>query len=444
MLYQIDQASRMSHAWVRDRQIRQAAILLNFANKSVPLYRGRLPGIHPGQPIADDRWLRLPVLTRAMLQKASRPELGGNEQNVLANPLPKGHEQISPLKTSGSTGLPVTAFGTQLTRFLWQVWTVYEHLLHQRDFSLKLAALRPEGEQAPGVSERSENWGSSTAMLMKTGPGVVMNVRTPVIDQKRWLEQEQPGYLLSFPSNLEALMHAGLKLPRLKGIRTYGELLTPALRQTFRDAWQVPVTDVYSSQEVGYMALQCPHHDGYHVTSESVLMEVLRDDGQPCQPGEMGRVVVTTLQNFATPLIRYEIGDYAEVAEPCPCGRPGLTLKRIVGRVRNMLSTPDGNQIWPSFILRAWTHGLPISQFQFVQTHLDRIEVRLVVSRQPSAEEEQRITRSLQDLFGWPFTISFNYMDSIPRSQGGKYEEFMSMVNQATTADHQTTAATPA
>ena len=97
---------------------------------------------------------------------------------------------------------------------------------------------------------------------------------------------------------------------------------------------------MYSSQEVGYIALECPTGESYHVQAENVLVEVLDDQDRPCSPGDVGRVVVTALHNFATPLLRYDIGDYAEVGAPCPCGRGLPALRRIMGRQRNMALLP--------------------------------------------------------------------------------------------------------
>ena len=84
---------------------------------------------------------------------------------------------------------------------------------------------------------------------------------------------------------------------------------------------------MYSCEEAGYIALQCPQAEHYHCQSESVLVEVLDDEGRPCTPGQVGKVVLTALHNFAMPLIRYENQDYAEVGPPCACGR-GLPVKR--------------------------------------------------------------------------------------------------------------------
>ena len=69
--------------------------------------------------------------------------------------------------------------------------------------------------------------------------------------------------------------------------------------------------DLYAAREIGQIAFQCPEGPGYHLCSEAVLCELVDDDGLPVGPGEYGRVVLTSLYNFAMPFIRYDIGDYA-------------------------------------------------------------------------------------------------------------------------------------
>ena len=68
-------------------------------------------------------------------------------------------------------------------------------------------------------------------------------------------------------------------------MRTIGETLTPAQRALFRSAWDVDTVDLYSCEETGYLALQCPQHEHYHVQSENLLLEIVDDDGNPCASG---------------------------------------------------------------------------------------------------------------------------------------------------------------
>ena len=109
----------------------------------------------------------------------------------------------------------------------------------------------------------------------------------------------------------------------------------------------VTVWETYSCEEIGNIATSCPNGEALHVVAESVLVELLDDDDQPCEEGAIGRVVVTDLHNFATPLVRYDLGDFAQVVPRCPCGRGLPTIGRVVGREANRLRRPDGTYSWP-------------------------------------------------------------------------------------------------
>ena len=140
------------------------------------------------------------------------------------------------------------------------------------------------------------------------------------------------------------------------------------------------------------MAFQCGVREGYHVQSEHLIVEVVDEAGRPCLPGTVGRVIVTDLHNFATPLIRYEIGDVAEPGPPCPCGRQLPVLSRVLGRARNMLRLPGGHQRWPSLpsgdVLGRMA---PVRQFQLAQTGPAELVLRLVVARLLTADEEATV-----------------------------------------------------
>ena len=209
---------------------------------------------------------------------------------------------------------------------------------------------------------------------------------------------ERPRSLCIRDRTVDALVRriaaTGARLPALREVRTVGERLDPATRALVRDVLGVPLADAYSAQEVGYIALECPDHPGYHVQSERLLVEVLRDDGAPCATGETGRVVITDLHNFATPILRYDIGDLAEVGAPCPCGRGLPTVRRIVGRSRNLILLPTGDRVWPSlggFGPEGYLKLLPILQFQILQTEPDLLEVRLVTGRPLGAEQRVHV-----------------------------------------------------
>jgi phenylacetate-CoA ligase len=165
------------------------------------------------------------------------------------------------------------------------------------------------------------------------------------------------------------------------------------------------------------------------VQSETVLVEILADDGRRCEPGEIGRVVATPLHNAAMPLVRYDLQDFAEVGSACACGRGLLSLKRIAGRQRNMVTLPDGRQRWPGLGRGQVLAALPpIRQYQIVQTTIDQLEIRFVQAIPFSPAEEQQIRDHIRGTFGYPFDIQLRYVDEIKRSRNGKFEEFISLL----------------
>lgn len=426
MLFQLEQSQWWSEDRIRQHQFMQINSLLKHCVRHVPYYRDVLAK-HPGKDEIDEQqWLKIPILTRDKVQQAGTA--------LHTKVLPKSHGKANLKRTSGSTGKPIETLGTGITDFFWNVFTLRDHHWHRRRFNEKLAVIRftlDERAKAPhGMASR--NWGRATAGLFETGNSVMLGILTPISEQVAWLQREQPAYLLTHPSVLtELVLHCqreGIQFPCLREVRTLSEALPDGLRELCREVWGVKLIDVYSTIELGYLAIQCPGHEHYHVQSEGVLLEVLDDNGRPCKPGEIGRVVVTDLHNYAFPLIRYEVGDYAEVGEPCDCGRGLPVLKRIKGRYRNILTTASGERRYPQLGIQDLHEIAPVRQFQAVQHTLTDIEIRLVLSHPLQAEEREKLTDKFRSMMGSSFQFDIREVESIERSASGKFEEFISML----------------
>ena len=423
--YQLEQSQWWPAETLLVLQLRQLEPLLAHAARTVPFYRERLRGLAGlGRGgLTMDAFRRLPVLRRTDIQEAAAA--------LVSRRLPKDHGNTSDISTSGSTGRPITVKGTAVTGMFFRAMNLRYHLWHGRDFSAKTAAIHA----LRGASARAAETGESVSWVpgYDSGPMVYFDVSRPVGEQLDWLRRQNPGYLLTYPSNLRALLRrceeTGERPDRLREVATMGEVLDPGVRAACETVWGVPVVDAYSAQEIGMIALQCPDRPHYHVQAECVLVEVLDDDGKPCAPGEVGRIVITALHNFATPLIRYEIGDYAEVGGACPCGRGLPVITRIAGRVHNMLTLPSGGQAWPvQFFSSELLAVAPVRQFQLVQRSLEEIEVRLVTARDLSEDEEAGLRELIGNRLGHGFRLRFVYVDEIPRLPSGKYEDFRSEV----------------
>jgi phenylacetate-CoA ligase len=420
LLFQLDASERWPVERLEREQSQQLGILARYAWDSVPYYREAWAGRYdPSVALSRERFLALPLLTRTSLRE--------RYDALKSRAMPAEHGEAVETRSSGSTGAPVRTMATGVTRLFWEAITLRDHAWHRRNLAGKLAVIRR------GVTAgTAPSWGKATAGLVRTGEAVMLDVDGDIGTQLDWLERQAPAYLFTYPSLAAELakesLVRGRRLAGLLGVRTLGESLSPDLRALCREAWGVPLVDAYSAEEVGYIALQCPQHEHYHVQAESLLVEVLDERGAPCPPGQIGRVVVTDLHNFATPLIRYDIGDYAEVGGPCSCGRTLPVLRRIAGRVRNVLLSADGKRYWPAFGSRALADIAAIRQHQFVQKSFGLVEARLVTDAPPAPEQEEALRKRIQSRLPPGIEVKIVYCREIPRSASGKFEDFISEV----------------
>lgn len=430
MLYQMDQTQWWPIEDMRARQLAQSSIVLKHAYSTTAFYRGLYDraGVDVDAIGTWNDWRQLPIVTRSDLQSA--------DTTWHSNAVPQDHGELMQHFTSGSTGRPLRSLSTTLTHLLKIALVMRNHQWAGRDTQQKIAFIQEAGDAPPRQGKRTNYWQKSLAPVIDSGPALTISVRLSVAEQVALLMDFAPTYLITYPSVLAALARYCIEhqraLPELEQVGTYGEILEPSCRELIREAWNVAVIDGYSAKEMGPIALQCPRHEHYHVQSDAVIVEILDEQGQACVPGEVGRVVLTSLHNFAAPMIRYDIGDFAEQGSLCDCGRTLPVMKRILGRQRNMLKYPDGSQRWPSLsakgLAAASAAGLPpVQQFQLVQHSLERLEGRIVVPVAFSEAEEDVVRAYLRSQLGAHWEIAFSYLSEIPRTTRGKFEDFVSL-----------------
>jgi phenylacetate-CoA ligase len=417
LLFQMESSQWLPESALRTRQSAQLCELLAHARRHCRYYRERLP--------ADvTAWYTIPLLTRHDLQ--SRFDA------LLPDTYPKPHGKTFDITTGGSTGEPVSVRRTQLTQLFWEASTLRDHLWHRRDFAGTMAIIRHFDR--PVETTKAGSWGGG---VLRSGPAWHFPISADVDTQLRWLQSVDPDILLTYPPNLKALMarmeREDIVLPRLREVRTISGTVTPTLRQECRAVLNAPLVDLYSAQEVGVIGLQCPESGLLHLQSENLLVEVLDEQGKPCREGVVGQVVVTDLHNFAMPLIRYALRDWAEVGPVCACGRGLPTLRRVMGRTRNMAFSPDGKQFWPVIGLNRFRQVIPgLRQYQVAQTAYDAMTMRLVSQLVPSAQQLQTLQAVLDEALGYSYRWTWQIQESeLPLTSSGKFEEFICEISDS-------------
>ncbi len=241
-----------------------------------------------------------------------------------------------------------------------------------------------------------------------------------------------PAFIYIYPSMLDGLLRTlerqRQRLPALRQVFTGAEILDDSLRERGRTQLGVSIADNYGSTEA-FLAWQCPRGN-YHQNAEHVFIEIVDDNGREVAPGEMGRVLVTTLENHLMPLVRYAIGDYALAATgACDCGRTLPVMGRVAGRGMNLFRAMDGRLINPWHLANTLRVIPEIAIFQVIQKTLDRIVVKYVAEAPVSREGEDKIRRDFEQYLGGGFAIEFERAAVISRTPGGKFMMTLSEVS---------------
>ena len=423
LLFQLERTQWWPAERLVANQFRQLRELAGFAVANVPWYRDHLrrAQIVSISGLSSASLLRWPLLERADVRAAA--------DRLLARSLPAGHGGIAWNATTGSTGQPVRVANSEAGVVYQTVHALRSNLWYGLDISARYAAIRAGAPEA-----EFEDWGAGTRQAFKTGPMSMLGISNDIGRQLEWLCERDAAYLLSLGNNLRSLIVESRRCSkRPKGLRallSFADRMPEDLRTLAREEWGVPVFDTYSAAEFGPLALQCPDHDHLHVQSEHVLLEILREDGSPCAEGEVGKVVVTDLHNFAMPLIRYVIGDYAEAGSACACGRGLPVIRRIAGRASNLCVDPTGRRFWPLLSPKFWL-DTPILQRQLIQHSPENIEVRYVAPAELTVEQRARVVEGLTRTLRYPFAFKFVKVEQIERARSGKFEEFVSAMQRS-------------
>ena len=423
MVLQLERTERATLEQQQANQANHLRELVRHSLETVPAYKDRLkPLIRANGEISLDGWLDVPVLKRK-----DAVDFG---DDLVSTCVPASHGKINQNETSGSTGVPLKFNVTQFHRTMWSCITARYHRWNKINYHGSLATIRsyPLGEATWPQGIHRDYWAPSA--LKPDSPGTFhrLNVNTPVEQQCEWLRKIKPDYFHSFTNNARAVALAmeeqGDPL-KFQGVLTYAEMSPPETREIISRVFGCHVGDCYSTNECGYLALQSPVSGNWLVQSEVTLLEILNDQNLPCEQGEMGRVVVTALHNYAQPLIRYELGDYATWGPPDASGFPFPVVSKIHGRTRNLFRLPGGILIQPDFKPKNVHRYLSPKKWQVAQTGETTLEFRIIPGIEPAQMNTEGMNKYICELLGMDLTINYKLLTEMPNPRTGKCEDYV-------------------
>jgi len=247
------------------------------------------------------------------------------------------------------------------------------------------------------------------------------------------IERLKDGLVVSYASSIYVLarwiQEQGYDSVRPRAIVTHAETLLPHHRRVIEEAFRCPVFDLYGLGGEGmHVAAQCEQRGAYHVTMENVIVEFVAD-GVPVGPGVRGEIILTGLDNYGMPLIRYNTEDVGVASgQGCPCGRGLECIKSIGGRRSDVVIAPDGTVLNAIFFAMLFDEIGGIDQFQILQEVPERITVYLIRNSAFTQADARRIQQFIRTAAGESFGVHLKFVDEIPLSPSGKRRYIISEV----------------
>lgn len=207
------------------------------------------------------------------------------------------------------------------------------------------------------------------------------------------------------------------------------------MRTEIENSFGCKVFNQYGCREVGSIASECSSHDGLHILMEHNLVEIVDSNGKPCEIGEEGEIVVTNLNNFSMPLIRYKIGDIGIMKNytPCACGCNYPKLSQVSGRVGDVFINSDGRTISPVYfahLIGVVNNDSSISKYQAIQKDYNKIIIKIVKNKVVNESVLEDIRKKIQYNMGGDCQVEYEFVNEIETTPTGKYRYTINEINK--------------
>ena len=242
-----------------------------------------------------------------------------------------------------------------------------------------------------------------------------------------------PRTILTYPSSLyqfAIFLSENALMPRwkLKGIISSAEMLHSHYRTLAEMIFGTKIYNRYGGREVGLIAMECAE-GRMHINCRDIYFEI--DSPDPyTQPGE---ILITQLNNYVMPFVRYRIGDIGMLSdEMCPCGNALPILGDLLGRSTATFRTKTGTLIHGGYFTQRFYDVNGVKQFQIIQETLKHCVLKLVINEGWTEVTRRYLVQSIQRVLGGDVVVTIEFVDEIPLSASGKREFTISKVTADT------------
>jgi len=420
-LSQLEKSQHHSIKQLRQMQLEKLKKLLQHAYDNCPYYKKVFQdnSIVPDDIRTLDDINRLPILTKKDVRE-HKDKLSVSKQD---------HHRLIPKSTSGSTGVSLQ-FSVD---FECNEWRRAAAIRHDRwsgwDIGDRKAAIW-------GNPPTKKNWRLYLRNMLLERSVYLDTLHMDANDMQEFAElllKQKPTLIFGHAHSiyLFALFCQRRSINGInpKGIISSAMVLHQWQRRKIEEVFSCKVFNRYGCEEVSLIASECNQHQGLHVNMDSLLVEFIKDN-RPALPGEEASIVVTDLMNYGMPFIRYEVSDIAVRSnQQCSCGRQMPLIEKVIGRDADYIVTPERTLISGISLTENFMLKIPgIEQMQIEQHALDSLTIKIIKDNIFNNESEKTLSELSKKVFGPKMKCRYEYLDSIPQEDTGKYRFVISHI----------------
>jgi phenylacetate-CoA ligase len=413
----------------RDLQRARLRALLVHAYENVPYYNQLFAGIglvDERLEVNLDRFGAIPLLERSVLS--------GARQDLLSGDLAGRRWGYN--SSGGSTGEPVTVVQdkeylewSRAGKIFFDRWT-------GRMISDRKVVLWGSERDIKGAHESV----GKRMVRVLNGELYLSAYQMSPKNMEKYLEEInafEPVQILAYAESIYELAkfaeERGIGVRAPLAIMTSAGVLGKEMREKIEGVFGAPVFDRYGCREMSDIACECSHHDGMHVLAPIQYVEIVNEAGVQCPPGERGRIVVTSLTNYAMPLIRYVVGDEGSWADgPCACGCPWPRIGEVHGRITDNFVSVDNTLVYGGAFRQLLNAKAWVRKYQIIQETVEKVEIYVVTHTGSVGEKERadlvEIEESTRRMLGKNCFVGIHIVEEIMPSPSGKHVFTMSKV----------------
>jgi phenylacetate-CoA ligase len=423
-LAELERSQWLDRAGVEALQARKLGELLRSASRHSAWHAARIRAagldLADGESVPLERLRRLPTMNKA--------DAAANRESIAWKGVPGG---LSLYNTGGSSGEPLVFYFGRMR----QASDAAGRMRARRWWGVEVGAPEVYLWGAPVELAKSDRVRRIRDLAFNQ---LVLNAfamgPSQMDEYLAAIGRFQPECIYGYASSVALLAAHALatgrqpRLHRLKVVCTTGEPLYPHQRKLIREAFGATVANEFGSRDIGFTAHEAPGGQML-LMSESIVLEVLDEAGDPVSPGRSGEAVMTALCSQAQPFIRYRTGDVVRLAEGTdPAGRGLHVIADVVGRSTDFLVRGDGtilHALAGIYVLRA-VEG--VGEFRIIQHTADRIEVQVVPSPRWTDAMTGQIVAGLRKRMGDEVAVDVKLCPEIAPERSGKHRYVVSRV----------------